>query len=252
MHHAEAGWIDIYSRKGALWIHDMNPQRPHALLTSGKHSNGFFNSELVMEDPDNVDVACLDLIHLLKDRNFDFNSFDRVVGPAMGAITLAHNLASRLRHHRKYPCLRAYTEKATDTKFVVVRDDQTIEIEASEVRSQDKIVEVKPAPKTMAFKRTNIRPGERILLVEDVLTTGGSVELTTQAVKEAGGIVLPFVVTLVNRSGNTQTNGGMEIVSLINRLMPTWDAEDCLLCKQGSKGIRPKGTENWALLNAEY
>ena len=44
------GWIGQYKQKGALWIHDGNMRRPHALLTSGKHSSGFFNSRLVIPD----------------------------------------------------------------------------------------------------------------------------------------------------------------------------------------------------------
>jgi len=36
------------TKLGALWIHDGNPQRPHALLTSGNHSNGFFNASFIM------------------------------------------------------------------------------------------------------------------------------------------------------------------------------------------------------------
>lgn len=39
-------WIDRFKERDALWLHDGNVRRPHALLTSGKHSDGFFNSVL--------------------------------------------------------------------------------------------------------------------------------------------------------------------------------------------------------------
>lgn len=138
------GWISQYQQKGALWIHDGNPQRPHALLTSGKHSNGFFNSELVMEDSILLDEACFDLLKLLEGEGVTLNDVDRVVGPAMGAITLAHDISRHIGRARDRFCLRAYTEKATD-------GDE----------------------KLMVFKKTAIREGERILAAEDVLTTGG-------------------------------------------------------------------------------
>lgn len=216
------GWISQYQQKGALWIHDGNPQRPHALLTSGKHSNGFFNSELVMEDSFLLDEACFDLVKILEREGVTLNDVDRVVGPAMGAITLAHDISRHIGRVRDRFCLRAYTEKETD-------GDE----------------------KLMVFKKTTIRADERILAAEDVLTTGGSVDLTTTAVTNAGGIVLPFVVVLVNRSGLTEASG-KKIVALIDRPMPMWVADECPLCKEGSEAIRPKGTENWGRLNATY
>lgn len=225
---ASDNWIELYRRRGALWLHDDNPKRPHALLTSGKHSNGFFNSELVMEDPmllDKASRALLDL--LLHEPEFnepEFNAYqiDRVVGPAMGAITLAHDLSRHIGLHRSVYCLRGYTEKET------VGED-----------------------KTMVFKRVSIRPGEKILAVEDVLTTGSSVELTTEAISRAGGIALPFVAVLVNRFGLSEV-GGKKIVALIARPMPMWAPEECPLCQVGSEAIRPKGKENWERLNAKY
>jgi len=218
------GWIKCYEEKGALWIHDGNVKRPHALLTSGKHSSGFFNSELVMEDPELLDQACYDLCELASGKlNVDKEcKVSRVVGPAMGAITLAHNLALQFVNGSWGKVLRAYTEKEETSAGV-----------------------------KMVFKRTKIIPGESILLCEDVITTAGSVKLCAQAVKEAGGMVLPVVAALVNRSGVSKVDD-MQIIALINKPMPTWEADDCPLCRAGSEAIRPKGTENWARLNASY
>ncbi len=217
-------WIEIYRDRNALWIHDGNPKRPHALLTSGKHSDGFFNSGLVTEDPFLLHAACQDLRVLLQDQ-FNTRMIKRVVGPAMGAITMAHCIAYSINqsfgasddHHN---CLSAFTEKESDS-----------------------------ASKRMILKRFALRPGELVLPVEDVLTTGGSVELTATAVAEAGGALVPFVCVLVNRSGLAEV-GGKKIVALIDRPMPMWTLEECPLCKQGSVAIRPK--DNWAALNADY
>lgn len=220
MFRTEEGWIKAYKERGALWFHDGNPKRPHALLTSGNHSNGFFNSELVMEDSLLLDEACYDLLRHLYYQGLNIKDVDRVVGPAMGAITLAHEISRHIGRDRNRSCLRGYTEK-------VMEEDH----------------------KLMVFKKTHIRENERILPVEDVLTTGGSVDLTAQAVMNAGGIILLFVAVLVNRSGLTEVNG-KKIVSLIYRPMPVWTREECPLCKEGSEAVRPK--DNWALLNVEY
>ena len=216
-------WKRRYGEKGALWIHDTNPLRPHALLTSGKHSSGFFNSELVMEDSLLLDDATHELVLLLARQGLVVNDVDRVVGPAMGAITLAHDVARHISEERTNGiCLRAYTEKEGEGES-----------------------------KSMVFKKTTIRPGEHVLAVEDVLTTGGSVELTARAVRGGQGIVLPYVAVLVNRSGLVEVDG-MKIVALIDHSMPTWEAAECPLCKQGSEALRPKGVENWTRLNAKY
>lgn len=246
------GWISMYEKKGALWIHDGNVKRPHALLTSGKHSNGFFNSELVMEDSEMLDDAVCVLQGLLIKRGLDTRAVSRVVGPAMGAITLAHDITRWLSQSRvagEAHCLRAYTEKE-EAKFVIIRKGSTLTVAAAELKAED-IILSRREDKAMVFKRTAIKPGEQVLLCEDVLTTGGSVDLATRAVEEAGGIVLPFVVVLVNRSGLVEV-GGKQIVALIDRPMPMWSPDECPLCKQGSEAIKPKGKENWVRLNASY
>jgi orotate phosphoribosyltransferase len=222
MKRSQDGWIECYERKGALWIHDGNADRPHALLTSGLHSSGFFNSELVMEDSYLLDEACADLVETLETVCHSHRRL-RVVGPAMGAITLADGLARHLAEVRlPSGCLRAYTEKEGEGENL-----------------------------KMVFKRTTIHEGEEILLCEDVLTTGGSVGRAVKAVEEAKGIVLPYIAILVNRSGLSEVDG-RKIVALIDCSMPMWAAEECPLCKQDSEAIRPKGKENWARLKAKY
>jgi len=225
----EAKWVQGCKTRGALWIHDGKVQRPHALLTSGNHSSGFFNGSLVVEDVILLEMAAFDLICKLEKAGLDLHSVDRVVGPALGAIELAHAVARGISHHRsrggrrdmRVGCKSAFTEK-----------------------------EGEGAGKTMVFKKRPIKEWERVLAVEDVLTTGGSVEATISAIEKAGGIPLPFIGLLVNRSGLKEV-GGRKLVALIDRAMPMWVPEDCPLCKAGSEAIRAKG-ENWARLNAEY
>jgi orotate phosphoribosyltransferase len=218
----EDEWINEYERRDALWMHKGNPLQPHAELTSGNHSTGFFNSEIVMQDPMLVADAMDDVRHLMVKAGCTMLMPDRVVGPAMGAITLAHSLALAISIARRSPCLRAYTEPVEEG-----------------------------GKKRMIFKKTNIKAGEYVLLVEDVVTTGTSFGLAEEAVLEKGGIVLPFVVTLVNRSGLIEVNG-KKIIALINKPMPMWEPHECPLCKQGSVALRPKLNDHWQRLNATY
>jgi len=220
-------WIDEYQQLGALWLHDDNPRRPHALLTSGKHSNGFFNSGLVCESPSLIVEASVDLSGAVNEA-MNVRSIDWVIGPAMGAIVLAHCLARAMRTFFTYT-------------------------EAREIRTSfTEKMSVPDKPSAMVLKRSHLCVGDEVLVVEDVITTAGSVEATIEAVIQAGGNVAPVVAVLVNRSGLTEVKGGRKIVALIDRPMPMWAPEECPLCKQGSEAIRPKGAENWARLNADY
>jgi len=228
MKRTQDGWIEEYKRKGALWIHDGNPQRPHALLTSGKHSNGFFNSRLVIPDEVLLKDAASDLLELLSATGeAEGYDIDVVVGPQTGATKLAELISDQVKFYTGEECLWASPAKneSGEKKSMVFSE--------KEVR--------------------NVLPGQLVLLCEDVLTTGGSVDLTANAVIKAGGITLPFLLVLVNRSGLTEVSG-KKIIALIDRPMPMWAPEDCPLCKEGTKEVlRPKEPkENWERLNAPY
>ncbi len=220
MQRNEKYWFDKYRELGALWVHDGNMLRPHVLLTSGAHSNGFFNSSLVFEIPAVAERAAADLVRLFADFRFPTIWPDRVVGPAMGAITLAHEIARQIEIREASPCTMSFAEKVNDGA-------------------------------DMAFTRTGPKFGERVLCVEDVLTTGGSVRKMVRAVEEAGGQVMPYILVLVNRSGEVSVDG-RKIVPLIERHMPSFAPGPCPLCQGGSEAIRPKGADNWTRLNANY
>jgi orotate phosphoribosyltransferase len=218
MYFTTVGWFKLF-KDLALWL-DEGKCLYHAELSSGLHSNGFFNSEKFFEMPGQVDHAARDLMELLQKTGLELDLVDRVVGPAMGAITIAHDLARSLGRECSKACRFSYTEKK---------------------------VEGENGTKKMAFRRSSIYPHEKVLLVEDVLTTGGSVLMVKKAVEDAGGEILPFVAILVNRSG-LQEIEGLKVVSLFEVEIVNWSAEDCPLCQLGSKAIRPKEDGNWDLL----
>ena len=216
-------WIREFSERGTIFTHDGNPRRPHALLTDELHSNGYFNSELVMEDSLLLGKIAADLVRRLERAGGIrfINQIDRVVGPAMGAIRLAHDVSRKIAERRGRSCLSAYTEP-----------------------------EITGGKKHMTFNKSCIRPGEHVLLVDDAFTIGGSLLLTEEAVAQVGGIVLKYECVIANRSTLSHVNGKL-IIPLVKLEMPTWIPEKCPLCRAGSVAIRPKG-ENWARLNASY
>ncbi len=76
--------------------------------------------------------------------------------------------------------------------------------------------------------------GKNVLVVEDVLTTGGSVRKVIEATRAIGGNVIG-VGALWNRGGITSQNVANvpKLISLVNRKLDEWDEKDCPLCKQG-------------------
>lgn len=82
-----------------------------------------------------------------------------------------------------------------------------------------------------------IKPGERVLVVEDVITTGKSTKETIEVVKKAGGVVVA-AGSLVDRSGG-KADLGVPYKSLVTLDVPTYAPETCPMCKTGSAPIKP-------------
>lgn len=85
-----------------------------------------------------------------------------------------------------------------------------------------------------------IKPNQRVLIVEDVVTTGGSVVEVIDVVKEAGG-VLAGISLLVDRSGG-KANFGIETDSLLKLDLETYSPDECPLCKDGTALSTPGST----------
>ena len=91
-----------------------------------------------------------------------------------------------------------------------------------------------------------IEPGTRVLIVEDIVTTGGSVREVVDVVKASQGEIVG-VGLLVNRSGGKADFGipNEKVQALLNLTVPTYQPDDCPLCKnhvpmteRGSKHIK--------------
>ncbi len=80
----------------------------------------------------------------------------------------------------------------------------------------------------------SIRKGEKIIVAEDVVTEGGRVKQTIDLVKSLGGDVVAVAV-ITDRSGGKADFDGIPFFSLIKLDLPTWQPEDCPLCKAGKE-----------------
>lgn len=84
----------------------------------------------------------------------------------------------------------------------------------------------------MTLKRGfTIEPGTRVLVVEDIVTTGGSVQEVLSVVKEKGGIPVGVGI-LVDRSGG-KVDFAVKTESLLKLDVPTYQEDSCPLCKDG-------------------
>lgn len=137
---------------------------------------------------------------------FEFDKVDLVVAPAMGAIVLGREVAKVLNARQRIPwTVRSIYAEHGDKR----KREHPVVIK----RGYDKLV-----------------PGRHVLVVEDVLTTGGSAKYTVRAVKNLGGEVVG-VAALCNRGGVTADDLGVpKLFALLDIPMDSYDERDCPLC----------------------
>ncbi len=87
----------------------------------------------------------------------------------------------------------------------------------------------------------SVQPGEKILLVEDVVTTGGSVREVMELLSEAGAKIVA-VASIVDRSGGTAAFG-VPFIPLVSVAIETYTPEECPLCRAGQPIVKP-GSRN--------
>lgn len=90
----------------------------------------------------------------------------------------------------------------------------------------------------MTFRRGfHVEPGERALVVEDVVTTGGSVREVVELLRGAGAEVVG-VGSVVDRSGG-RVDFGVPFHALMTMEASAWREEECPLCKKGEPIVKP-------------
>ena len=94
-----------------------------------------------------------------------------------------------------------------------------------------------------AFRRGfGINPGERVLIVDDILTTGSSIREVMSAVNKLGGKIIGIGV-LVDRSGQ-KTDFGVPLFSCHRAITTTYKPEDCPLCAAKIPLVKPGSSQN--------
>ncbi len=93
-----------------------------------------------------------------------------------------------------------------------------------------------------AFRRGfSIDPGERVLIVDDILTTGSSIREVMSAVTKQGGIVIGIGV-LVDRS-EQKVEFGIPLFSCYRSITPTYPPQDCPLCAAQIPLVKPGSSQ---------
>ena len=87
-----------------------------------------------------------------------------------------------------------------------------------------------------------IGKGEQILVVEDVITTGGSVKECVDVLETAGGNVI-CGASIVDRSGG-EADIGVPRVSLVELAVPSYPSDECPMCERGIETVKPGSREH--------
>ncbi len=179
--------LEIFKQSGALL-------QGHFRLTSGKHSAQYMQCAQVLQYPHLAAQLGAELA-----KAWQGQGIRTVIGPAMGGIIVAHEVAGALG-------VRAlFTER--ENGVMILR------------------------------RGFSLSPGEKVLVVEDVITTGGSVREVLAAVRELGAEPVGVGV-MVDRSGGKQ-NFGVPLTSLLQLNIEAFEPEQCRLCAEGIPVVKP-------------
>ncbi|SHE52358.1 orotate phosphoribosyltransferase [Desulfofundulus australicus DSM 11792] len=182
--------LSIFKKTGAMLT-------GHFVLTSGRHSDRYFQCARVLEYPRYCELLCRELVRKWGDG--ELAGVETVIGPALGGILVSYEVA------RVLGARSLFTER--ENGIMTLRRGFTLS------------------------------PGERVLVVEDVITTGGSVREVIAVAREAGAQVAGVAV-LVDRS-NGNANLDVPLRALLTIPVVTYSPEECPLCREGIPAVKP-------------
>lgn len=182
----------------------------HFELSSGLHSAMYVQCALVLQYPRFAEALGRDL-----GEKFARHEIEAVVSPAMGGLIIGQEVARALPERGISPAVDAPRGGGVPAIFVE-RD----------------------ASGKMSMRRGfSLRPGQRVLVVEDVWTTGGSTREAIRVVDEAGGRVAA-AGALIDRSAG-KVDLGVPAKALLEISIPSYAADDCPLCQSGGVAVKP-------------
>jgi orotate phosphoribosyltransferase len=188
--------LETLARVGALVTGD------HIVYTSGRHGSSYVNKDALYPHTAATSAVCAQIA-----RHFAEQGVEVVAGPTVGGVIMAQWTAHHLGGILGREIMAVYAEE-----------------------------EQGAAGKGRTFRRgyDALVAGRRVLVVEDILTTGGSARTVVDAVARAGGSVVG-VAALCNRGGVTAEGlGAPTLYSLASVPLESWPAEQCPLCAAGA------------------
>jgi len=177
-------------------------QEGHFVLSSGRHSDKYFQCAKLLQYPDKAKAALEQIVMNIKD---DIKAgklkVDVVAGPAMGGIIAAYEVARQLG----LPSI--FTE----------RDENGV----------------------MTLRRGfELQKDMNVLIVEDVVTTGKSSKECADALEKTGAIVSALACVVDRRADLTQPIT-WPFYPAVKVEVASWDPSECDLCKQGVPVVKP-------------
>ncbi len=204
--------LSIFDLCDAGWMHDNNPKSPHAELTSGKCSNGFFDCLRVLRYPNFCEILGFQLAKKIKEelKKLGIELIDWVIGSPYAAITFSYEVA------KFFKAVHAFPEKDP----------------------------LDPEGKRMVWRRMTIPKGAAVLQVEELITTSGTFQEVRRAIEKGNSEpvnFLPIVGVLIHRPSKIPIDyGERKVVALIEKEIWAVEPKDCPLCTKGSPRLRPK------------
>ena len=170
----------------------------HFVFVSGLHADTYVNKNAMYPYTREMSQLCKTIAEKFTGKNIH-----AVIGPSTGGIILSQWVAHHLTEMERRDVYSTYADKDGDG-FVIKR-------------GYDELIK-----------------GKNVLVVEDLVTTGGSLRKVIDAARAAGANVVG-AVAVCNRGGVTSEMIGSppEFVSLLNVQLDQWSAADCELCKAG-------------------
>lgn len=172
----------------------------HFVYTSDKHGSAYVNKDTVYPHTKTTSALCRAIAE-----QFVGDNVDAVIAPAVGGVILSQWVAYHLSELTSREVLGVYAEKSEDGGTFIIK------------RGYDKLI-----------------VGKRVLVVEDVLTTGGSAKKVVEATRAIGGDVVGLGV-LCNRGGITAKDVAEvpTLFALTNVPLDAYAEAECPLCADG-------------------
>ena len=180
----------------------------HFIYSSGKHGSAYVNKNALYPHARETAKLCRALARL-----FIMSDVDCVVGPEKGGIIISQWTGYHLSNSMMRHVPSIFAEKK---QRIIINPRQ---------------VSLPPRVEDIFFFSEGYEKfvsGKHVLVVEDILTTGGTAKKVVELVREFEGIVVA-VGALCNRGGVTDADVGdvPKLFSLLNFSLPSWDAQDC-------------------------